>query len=59
MHKKCSLTELQSALNIQREEFALAKHKLDKQAHLEALRLEDDAAYAVARAKALDPVTNT
>ena len=48
MHKKRSLAESQSALNIQREEFALAKRKLEEQARLEALRLEDDAAVAVA-----------
>ncbi len=54
MHKKRSLAESQSALNIQREEFALAKCKLEEQARIEALCLEDDAAVAVARAKALE-----
>ena len=54
MRKKHSLAESQSALNIQREELALAKRKLEEQARLETLRLEEDAAVAVARAQAID-----
>ena len=53
-HKRRSVAESQSALDIQREELALAKRKLEEQARLEALRLEDEAAIAVARAEALD-----
>ena len=53
-YKRRSLAESQSALNIQREELALAKRKLEEQARLEALRLEDEAAVAIARAKAID-----
>ena len=54
MRKKHSLAEPQSALNIQREELALATRKLEEQARLEALRLEEDAAVAVTRAQAID-----
>ena len=53
-YKRHSLAESQSALNIQRKELALAKRKLEEQARLEALRLENEAAVAVARAKAID-----
>ena len=53
-YKRRSLAESQSALNIQRKELALAKRKLEEQARLEALRLEDEAAVTVARAKAID-----
>ncbi|CAB4037628.1 Hypothetical predicted protein [Paramuricea clavata] len=54
IYKKRSLAKTQSALAIQREEFVLAKRKLDEQTRLEALRLEGDAAIAVARAEAID-----
>jgi hypothetical protein len=54
IYKKRSLANSQSALTIQREELALTKRKLDEQTRLEALRLEGDAAIAVARAKVID-----
>ena len=40
-YKRRSLAESQSSLNIQREELALAKRKLEEQARLEAVRLEN------------------
>jgi hypothetical protein len=47
------IVESQSAFVIQQEELALARHKLDEQARLEALRLEEAAAVAVAKANAI------
>jgi hypothetical protein len=52
--KKRLLVESQSAFVIQQAELALARHKLDEQARLEALRLEEAAAVAVAKANAID-----
>ena len=54
MQKKRLLVESQSAFVIQQAELALARHKLDEQARLEALRLEEAAAVAVAKANAID-----
>ena len=54
LQKKRLVTESQSALQLQQEELALAKPKLDEQARLEALRLEEDVAIAVAKANAID-----
>ncbi len=54
MQKKRSVLETQSALAIQQEELALAKRKLDEHARLEALRLEEAAAVALAKADAID-----
>ena len=54
IYKKRSLLQSQSVLTIQSEELSLAKRKLDEQTRLEALRLEGDAAIAVARAKVID-----
>ena len=52
--KKRSVLETQSALAIQQEEIALAKRKLDKHARLEAIRLEEAVAVALAKADAID-----
>ena len=53
LQKKRLLVESQST--IQQAELALARHKLDEQARLEAaLRLEEAAAVAVAKANAID-----
>lgn len=54
MQKKRSTLEYQSALAIQQEELALARRKLDEQARLEALYLEEAAAVALAKANAFD-----
>ena len=54
LQKKRLVAESQSALQLQQEELALAKHKLDEQARLEALRLEEEVAIAVAKANAID-----
>jgi hypothetical protein len=54
LQKKRLLVESQSAFVIQQAELALARHKLDEHARLEALRLEEAAAVAVAKANAID-----
>ena len=54
LQKKRLVAESQSALQLQQGELALAKHKLDEQARLEALRLEEEVAIAVAKANAID-----
>ena len=54
MQKKRSVLESQSALAIQQQELALAKRKLDEQARLETLYLEEAAAVALAKANAID-----
>ena len=54
MQKKRSVLESQSALAIQQQELALAKRKLDEQAWLETLYLEEAAAVALAKANAID-----
>jgi hypothetical protein len=54
LQKKRLLVESQSAFVIQQAELALARHKLDEQARLEALRLEKAAAVVVAKANAID-----
>ena len=54
LQKKRLLVESQSAFVIQQAELALARHKLDEQARLEALRLEEAAAVAVAKANTID-----
>ena len=54
LQKKRLLVESPSAFVIQQAELALARHKLDEQARLEPLRLEEAAAVAVAKANAID-----
>ena len=54
LQKKQLIAESQSALELQQKELALARHKLDEQARLQALRLEEEAAVAVAKANTID-----
>lgn len=54
MQKKRSFLESQSALLIQQEELALIRRKMNEQARIEGLRLEEEAAIAVAKANAID-----
>ena len=54
MQKQRSLAELQSNLLIQQEEMALARRKREEEAHMESLRLEEEAAVAMAKAAAID-----
>lgn len=49
-----SFLESQSALLIQQEELALIRRKMNEQARIECLRLEEEAAIAVAKANAID-----
>ena len=48
------MCESASALEIQQEELALTHKKMNKKARMEALRLEEEAAVAVAKAQAID-----
>jgi hypothetical protein len=41
-------------MRIQQEEMALARRKKEEQAHMESLLLEEEAAVAIAKAKAID-----
>lgn len=54
MQKHRSLAESQSILRIQQEEMALARRRNEEQAHIESLRLEEEAAVAIAKANAID-----
>ena len=47
------MRESQSALEIQQQELALAQRKLEENARMESLRLEEEAAVAVAKAQAI------
>ena len=49
-----SLQESASALEIQQQELALAQKKIEKKVCMETLRLEEEAAVAVAKAQAID-----
>ena len=47
-----SMRESASALKIQQQELALTQKKMNEKARMEALRLEEEAAVAVAKAQA-------
>ena len=49
-----SMRESASALEIQQQELALTQKKMNEKARMEALRLEEEAAVAVAKAQAID-----
>ena len=50
--------EAHSALLIEQEELGLARHKRNKKARLEALRLDEEAAIALATARAINEELN-
>ena len=54
MQKWRSLRESQSAMEIQQQELALAQKKMEEKSRMESLRLEEEAAVAVAKAQAID-----
>ena len=54
MHKQRIEIESRSALLIEEEELALARRKTSEKARLEALRLDEEAAIALAKAKAVE-----
>ena len=54
MHKQRIEIESRSALLIEEEELALARRKRSEKARLEALRLDEEAAIALAKAKAIE-----
>ena len=54
MHKQRIETESRSALLIEEEELALARRKRSEKARLEALLLDEEAAIALAKAKAIE-----
>ena len=58
MQKRRSAIESQSALMIQQEELALAQRKMEERARIESLRLDEEAAIAVAKANAIDDELN-
>ena len=50
--------EARSALLIEQEELALARHKRKEKARLEALQLDEEGALALATARAIDEELN-
>ena len=54
LHKQRIAIESRSALLIEEEELALARRKRSEKARLEALRLDEEAAIALAKAKAIE-----
>ena len=54
MHKQRIQIESRSALLIKEEELALARRKRSEKARLEALRSDEEAAIALAKAKAIE-----
>ena len=54
MQKKRSKIEFQLAIKTQEQEFALSQQKIKERAQLEQVRLEEEAAIAVAKATAIE-----
>ncbi len=54
MQKWQSVRESKAALEIQQQELALAKKKMEEKARMESLRLEEEAAVALAKAQAIE-----
>ncbi len=54
MQKWRSVRESKAALEIQQQELALAKKKMEEKARMESLRLEEEAAVALAKAQAIE-----
>ncbi len=54
MQKWRSVRESKAALDIQQQELALAKKKMEEKARMESLRLEEEAAVALAKAQAIE-----